>query len=104
MIDWRRLLKRAVLDGSDFAPVEAAIEAGESQLWLGENSAAVTQEARYLELPLAAGKLSELLDMLSKAEAQAKANGCKRVICTGRQGWPRVLPGYRAMTVFVKEL
>lgn len=103
-MSWRDLLSRAVLNGEDFAPVEAAIEAGEAQLWTAENSAAVTQEVKYLELPLAAGNLSELLDMLSKAEAQAKANGCQRVICTGRKGWPRVLPGYREITVYVKEL
>jgi hypothetical protein len=104
VLDWRGLLKRALLDGSDFAPVEAAVAHGSARLWLGERSAAVTQTVKVLELPLAAGNLTELKTMLAAAEAEARAEGCARVLCAGRRGWARALKGYRPMTLLVKEL
>lgn len=74
--------------------------AGNARLWLGERSAAVTQieehpRLKALTVWLAGGDLGELKDvLLPQAEAFARAQGCRFLAVTGRQGWARTL-GYR---------
>lgn len=98
------MLKRAIPDDGDLSSLEAAISNGEAQLWLSDESAAVTQDTVTLDLIVAAGRMDELLTMLEQAEIEARERGVSRIVCTGRAGLARALPGYRAMTVFVKEL
>lgn len=77
--------------------VLAMIEAKDAQLWLGENSAAVTEIIQYprakaLHLWLCGGDMKEITDqMLPKAEAFARAEGCTKLTTGGRKGWDRVM-------------
>ena len=103
-MSWQETLARAVSDGSDLSEVEAAIVKGEAMLWLDQKSAAVTQYVKVMDLILAAGDMAELMAMLEQAEVKARLDGIDRIVCTGRKGWGRALPGYKTMTVFVKEL
>jgi len=103
-VSWQETLARAVSDGSDLSEVEAAIVKGEAMLWLDQQSAAVTQYVRAMDLILAAGDMAELMAMLEQAEAKARRDGIDRIVCTGRKGWGRALPGYKELTVYVKEL
>jgi len=103
-VTWREILSRAVSDGSDLSEVEDAIRDDKADLWQGENSAAVTQYVKVMDLSLAAGDMEELMQMLDQAETKARTDGVDRIVCTGRKGWARALPGYVPMTVYVKEL
>lgn len=77
--------------------VEQMVANREAQLWLGENSAAVTEiiqfpRAKALHLWLCGGDLKEITEMmLPKAEAFAKAEGCTKLTTGGRKGWDRVM-------------
>lgn len=77
--------------------VERMIHDREAQLWLGENSAAVTEIIQYprakaLHLWLCGGDLKEITElMLPKAEAFARAEGCTKLTTGGRKGWDRVM-------------
>jgi hypothetical protein len=77
--------------------VERMIENGEAMLWLGENSAAVTEIIRYpraksLHLWLCGGDMNEITEqMLPQAEAFARAEGCTKMTTGGRKGWDRVM-------------
>jgi hypothetical protein len=104
LLDWRALLETAISDGSSIVEVENALENGSAHLWLADGSAAITQVVKVMELPLAAGRLDELKSMLAEAEDEARELGCERIICTGRRGWARALPGYREITVMVKDI
>jgi len=79
--------------------VEQAIRSGEAQFWPGRACAAVTQiedypKVRAASFWLAGGDLDELRDELRpRVEAWAKAQGCRHLTITGRQGWGRAL-GY----------
>lgn len=81
----------------DLADVEAMIDSGEAQLWLGDRSAAVTEIIVYprlkvLHLWLCGGDLAEIVEtMLPRAEKWAKAKGCSRLTTGGRKGWDRVM-------------
>lgn len=77
--------------------VEKMVEEGYAQLWLGEQSAAVTEvitypRAKALHLWLCGGDLDEIVDeMLPRAEAWARAEGCTKLTTGGRKGWDRVM-------------
>lgn len=77
--------------------VEAMVESGEAQLWLGEKSAAVTEIVKFprlkvMHLWLCGGDLREITEvMLPRAEAFARVEGCDRLTTGGRIGWDRVM-------------
>lgn len=77
--------------------VEKQIDDGEAMLWLGENSAAVTEILRYprakvFHVWLAGGDMDEITNqMLPKAEAFARVEGCTKMTMGGRNGWNRVM-------------
>ncbi|MEO1042832.1 MAG: hypothetical protein AAFX52_11120 [Pseudomonadota bacterium] len=87
--------------------VKAAVESGAAHLWLGQKSAAVTEQTMDTNAWLFGGDLEEAKSMLLSAEAFAAHQGCKTMtIWEGRPGWERVLKslGYEKRTVLVKEL
>lgn len=77
--------------------VERMVEDGLVKVWLGENSAAVTEiitqpRQKDLSLWLCGGDLEEICTgMLPLAEEWAKAEGCTRLLTSGRSGWDRVM-------------
>jgi hypothetical protein len=95
------------------ADVAAMIDRGEAQIWPGRRAALVTiveddpQERRLL-LWLAGGELDELVgDLRPRAEAWARAQGCRRALIIGRRGWERALApeGYAPLArIIAKEL
>jgi hypothetical protein len=60
---------------------------------------------RELNFWLSGGNLDEIIKGERLICEWAKSMGCHRVTATGRHGWKKVFPDYRAAsTVFVKEL
>lgn len=96
---WQDQIQRALATQATHGieDVERMIEEGYAQLWEGEKSAAVTEIidfplCRTLHLWLCGGDLREITeDMLPKAEAFARKEGCTRLTTAGRIGWDRVM-------------
>lgn len=114
--DWGRVRKYLsdaleYSDGmSDIDDVRDSLAKGESDLWVGEKSAIVTQVietriAKALLYHLAGGDLKELIEMTEHIENLAKDMGCSKVLINGRAGWGKVLNGYKERTrIFEKVL
>ena len=95
---WQELIEPALYQGTHtIGDVEAMIEDGYAKLWLGENSAAVTEiiiypKCRVLHLWLCGGDMDEITEqMLPMAEKYAIEQGCTRMTTGGRKGWDRVM-------------
>jgi hypothetical protein len=79
------------------ADVERKIGSGRYQLWLSDNSAAVTEIQVYplkkaVTVIHGGGDLGELVDQIEPALCDfALAMGCGAVMGTGRKGWERAL-------------
>jgi len=90
--------------------VRDGLASGLFELWVGDNSAIVTQvidtgRDKALLFYLAGGKLSELKRMSEKLESLAKDSECSKVLINGRAGWGKALTGYKERTrIFEKEL
>lgn len=109
-------IDRTPIDTSEkptIAEVEARLLDGEARLWLGQNSAAVTEPLRELNCgsvyraTLAGGNLQDLMVMLREAEYLARALGFEHmVVDDGRPGWTRALGnfGYQPVRRLIKEL
>jgi hypothetical protein len=84
---------------------------GDAVLWLGERSALVTtsdEHPRYraLHLWLAGGDMDEIVgDLIPRAEAWGREQGCEKVTVMGRKGWERALAadGYRPAAVLLMK-
>lgn len=76
--------------------IERRLLAMDCHLWVGPDSAVVTEvtDDNMLHIMEAGGTLRGLLAMLKDAEAFARAIGCKGLQLAGRRGWQRVLPEY----------
>ena len=89
----------------------ADLQACNSQLWVGDDAAAVTNvqdhpRARVCTVWLAGGEgLDVFKAHLKGIEDWARSIGCDRVSIQGRFGWEKVLPDYeRAHVVLNKRL
>jgi hypothetical protein len=100
----RPWLARAVQGPKTIEDAQAAVLEGRALLWPGAKSAAVTEFNKDLHIWLAGGDLGELKRMEQSAEAHAREWGCDRMTIIGRKGWERALPGYRRVTLLVKDL
>lgn len=109
---WRKYapMLQAALDAGGnthaLADVRELIEDDCAQLWVGPNSAAVTEVLEYprfraLHVWLAAGDLGEVVAGDSLIAQFAKDIEAQRITVDGRLGWKRVLAphGYRAARV-----
>lgn len=99
--------------GNTVGEVLDALFDGEARLWLGNQSAAVTQFLQDATVRLdervwhAAGDMSDLMDVLNFGALACRQVGCDRLIIEDtRPGWARILKehGFREMTVLVKDL
>lgn len=87
---------------------------GNCQVWLltkdGEYTGVVTtrifRNMGVCRIELGAGEyLPAFADFAVQIEEWAKAQGCRRMECTGRKGWLKVLPDYKVKAlVMEKEL
>lgn len=106
LIKW---LRSAIERGGDthtFQDVMRKIFAGDFQLWLGPEGAAVTQvidfpQKRVIHVLYAGGKMGQIIDFQESAAAWGKAIGCSEMTLSGRFGWQRVLDkhGWKPQTV-----
>lgn len=83
---------------------------GRLRLWIGENYGALTEFIQYpqfkvLNIFLAGGEPNKALVNLWKDYPTlleyAKANGCKRITCGGREGWASGPSGWKSAGVLI---
>lgn len=85
--------------------VERMIHEGYAKLWLGDDSAAVTEIINFPQIKvmhnwLCGGDMNEITEiMLPKAEVFAREQSCKRLTTAGRKGWDRVMSRHGYMPV-----
>jgi hypothetical protein len=85
--------------------VRDMVMAGKCQLWPYPNAAIVTEIVVFptgmkeLRGWLSGGDLDEVLNALPEIEAWAKSMGCVRAAYTGRKGWIKAMPDYKAVSV-----
>lgn len=77
--------------------VARAVEEGRMQSWTNGDSLVVTEvlgfpKAKVLNVFLAVGNLSEVLDLIPEMAAFGREHGCTMMRMQGRRGWARVLP------------
>lgn len=91
--------------------VWAEIYARKSQFWPGKNCAILTRIDIFPaglccgNAWAAGGNLKEIKQLVPQIEAWLKAQGCKKIIIMGREGWERALDGYAKLGVrLVKDV
>jgi len=96
---------------SRFEDIEKSILGGEQLVWVAWGSgnieaAASTQLVNgACEIVACAGEQRERwLSLISKIEEYAKAEGCRCMRIIGREGWERVLDGYRREYVVLEKV
>lgn len=106
---WRHLLEPET--GSGIFPMTwEEVLAADTVLFEGHKSVLLTHLAeikgiKSLSVWVAAGELSEVLQLVDQAEDHARQAGCKQIVFIGRRGWIRAAKGYRdTATIGVKEL
>jgi hypothetical protein len=96
------------LDGGFFswADVVSAVQHNRAMLWPGRNSAILTEDTMYptgrvMQVWLAGGDITEILQMAPGIESAARLRGCTAVLVEGRSGWGKVLKahGYEPWSV-----
>lgn len=87
--------------GNTLEEVLAEIYAGRARLWLGAQSAAVSQFVQTARVTAderiwhAGGDLSDLVEVMQFGADAARSVGCDRLVIEGtRAGWARVLKPY----------
>ena len=102
MIDlsaYRDQIESALAYGGEthlFEDVVASVTDGSMQAWGNGDSIAITEvivfpRKKTLHCFLAAGKASEVIEMIDSAKAWGKSLGCTAFTIAGRKGWRRVL-------------
>lgn len=90
--------------------VFAMIQRGDAHLYVGANSAVVTQDldlptGKQLHFWLAGGDLNELIKIEQDVEQAARERGIRRISIIGRRGWRRRLQGFReAGVILMKDI
>lgn len=83
----------------EWADLVESVRQGKSQLWSSDRAAAITEIMRRqdggktLVVTYAGGELAGILDMQASAAAWGRAQGCDKMMVTGRKGWARALRG-----------
>lgn len=105
------LLPALEFEGDPEAELIAKLRAGHAQLWLGEESAMVTEvhddsEGRSVHVWLAGGDLAEIVSLTPGIAAWGRMMGCVEATIEGRAGWARVLKpyGFAGETILRKAL
>ena len=108
----RELLAQAAGKTPDYSvdDLERLIADGSCALWVEGDSIMLTEfvispRLATLHVFLAAGNWNDIALLKPKVEEWAKEQGCDMVGLTGRPGWGRRLPDYKAVTdTFVRIL
>lgn len=87
-----------------FQDVMAKVLAGDFQLWVGPDGAAVTQvvdfpQKRVLHVLYAGGEMQQIIDFQESAATWGRALGCSEMTLSGRMGWQRVLKDWTPQSV-----
>jgi hypothetical protein len=94
------------------ADIWMACEQNRMALWCGHKSVIITEIVEYPRLKacrifLAAGDMTELLEMETAVADWAKSADCNRMEVIGRKGWKRALKGSgytEPSTILTKEI
>ena len=99
------LLRSACLPGQEWGEVQARIAENTVQVWLGSESAILTEiVGDAIHVWLGAGDLTELLEMRPLIERYGREIGCTRATIDGRLGWDRALKTHGFKRVLEKIL
>lgn len=109
--DHKNNLRAAMRRGDlgKFEELQRQVLDGEALLWVGPNSAAVTQvgivESGKVCTIVACGGDGVLraLEMIEDIERYATEMGCRAMRVMGRKGWARALKGYRTTAVVLER-
>lgn len=96
----RERLQEALDHGGNQHTIEELVvetRAGRMQCWHNSQAVCFTQledrpAGRVLIIYLAAGELEHVLELQPRMFDFGRAEGCVKVLCTGRRGWRAVLP------------
>lgn len=94
------------MGGYDLSDVWDLIAGGKAQLWPLPNSAVVTvleffPRKTILRYWLCGGDLAECLSIQATIEDWGRSAGAEDVVIGGREGWLKVLPGFKKNAVFM---
>lgn len=112
--DWRQAERHIIAalahSGDTHGPEDVLemITSGRAALFVGQQSAVVTQEislpvGRQLHFWLAAGDLDELVEIERDVEQAASERGIRRISIIGRRGWRGRLEGFREAGVILTK-
>ena len=106
----RALNRAAVCPSRGIELIEEEMLSGKMFLWVAHVDdvifAAITMKISgdLCEIVTCAGaRMKEFLPLWGAMEDFARERGCKRVIVYGRQGWRRVLSGYRTKMLLIEK-
>jgi hypothetical protein len=109
MAMWRHLIEPVLLDGIQPIQWDEALQLN-ARVTSQRESVLMTVDgdlgdSRVRTVVVAAGDMHDVCDLVAEMEDDARACGCKKVLYVGRQGWHRVMPGYKVAAVIgAKEL
>lgn len=114
----RPLIERAYKDGDQNVPPEILhdLTKGRRLLWLavdGEEkiiAAMLTQlfnmvSGKMLKMQECGGeRMRDWKHLRKRVEDYARAEGCTRVLCEGREGWERIMPDYKRVAIVLEKV
>ena len=91
----------------DFATrqdIEDGIEKGQFMLWTKNKSAIVTSKIKNtIRIGLGGGNLGDIKLLVKDVEAYAKSHWLSHIDILGREGWQKVLPGFKKQSVLLRK-
>lgn len=106
---WRHLIEPETSGGLTPLPWEKVLKS-DCRVHESRNSVLVTRDSilggrMVRSIWVAAGNLTEVLDLVDQVEREARRDGIKAIVFMGRRGWIRAAKGYSSLqTVGIKEL
>ena len=102
---WKILEPAAKIgDKASREDIETALQKGTYQLFQKNKSAAVTAPIKNsLRVGLAGGDLNDLIEIEKEIDEFARSRYFNCIDILGREGWEKVLPGYKKKAVLLRK-